>query len=86
MSQHLRLNNPYYSKPPTPSKPPFSIHRGSSGMWYVRMPDGSDRGPMCHRKVARKSIPLYRLAWEREQALKLVKKVKPRLARRKEAA
>ena len=86
MSQHLRLNNPYYSTPPTPAKAPWSVNRGAQGLWYVRMPDGTDRGPMCHRKVARKSITLYRLAWEREQALKAVKKAKPRLARRKEAA
>jgi len=88
MSQHLRLNNPFYTTPPAPAKLPWSVNRGACGLWYVRMPDGTDRGPMCHRKVARKSITLYRRMWAEQhgQAAQVKATRRPRLTRRKEVA
>jgi hypothetical protein len=88
MTQHSRLSSPFYSKPPTPAKLPWTVNRGAQGLWYVRMPDGTDRGPMCHKKVARKSITLYRRLWEAEQSQKAARKAQPRpkLTIRKEVA
>lgn len=86
LNQHGRLASPYYTQPPPAEIPAWKPFRGKLGLWHLRMPDGTSRGPFCSRKLARKSITFYRREWQAKIAAAELAKATPAPKRRKEVA
>ena len=64
----------------------LTLDTGKLGLWHLRMPDGTSRGPFCSRKLARKSITFYRREWQAKIAAAELAKTTPAPKRRKEVA
>lgn len=77
LNQDRRLHtSPFYTQPPPPEIKPWTPYRGAFGLWRLRMPDGTSKGPFCSRKIARKSITFYRREWEANIAARELAKTK----------